>query len=288
MSGKRKVLLVEDEFILYQELVEFFGEKGFEVVGFDDDRAVDNYDDALLLLKQFEPDIAVLDIHIKGKKDGIELGSFIRKHYQMPVIYLSAYDNYENLDRVRQTGGDGFVIKASKPLDKKQLWATVQLALPKYENLIKKKTIGSFFKVKEINIQNDNNRQRISISDKQDPVEVETFLKWNEIVFIESYNNKVAGSGNNNMMLHTREENKGYMLRGSLNELESKLPSQFIRVDQSSIINLAEVTGRNKNGSVYFIGNYSFKISETYRHKAMEKIDLFLGDSGSENFPEKG
>jgi DNA-binding LytR/AlgR family response regulator len=78
------------------------------------------------------------------------------------------------------------------------------------------------------------------------------------------------------------------MVRGSLNELESKLPSQFIRVDQSSIINLAEVTGRNKNGSVYFIGNYSFKISETYRHKAMEKIDLFLGDSGSENFPEKG
>ncbi|MEO5890103.1 MAG: response regulator [Ferruginibacter sp.] len=288
MSGKRKVLLVEDEYILYQELAEFFEAKGFEITRFDDDRAVDNYEDACKLLKQYEPDFAVLDIRIKGKKDGIELGSFIRKHYQIPVIYLSAFDTYENLDRIRQTGGDGFVIKVDKPVDKKQLWATVQLLLPRYEATVKKRTLGSFFRVKEMDIRQDANRQRITAKEQDDPVEVEKFLKWQDIVFIESFNNKIAGSGNNNILMHTRDANRGYMMRGSLNELEPKLPTQFVRVDQSTIINLGEVTGRNKTGTVYFINTMSFKISDTYRLNALEKIDLFLGTPNMENFPESG
>ncbi len=288
MSGKRKVLLVEDEFILYQQLVEFFKSKGFDIAGFEDERAVDNYDDACKLLKQFEPDFAILDINIKGKKDGIELGSFIRKHYEIPVIYLTGNDNYENLDRVRQTGSDGFVIKIEKPVDTKQLWATVQLVLPRHQAIQKKKTLGSFFRVKEMDISQDANRQRVIAIETDDPIEVEKFLKWHDIVFIESYNNKIAGTGNNNILMHSHEIKKAYMLRGSLNELEQKLPAQFIRVDQSTIINLSEVTGRNKTGTIYFIGELSFKPSDTYKTKALEKIDLYLGTPNAENFPETG
>ncbi len=285
MPEKLKVLIVEDEFILYQELCEFFEDKGFDVIGNDEDKAVDNYDDAVKLTRQYEPDIAVLDIKIKGAKDGIDLGAFIRKHYEVPVIYLSAFNNYVNLERVRQTGADGFVIKASKPLDKTQLWTTVQLALPLTEKKQKRKRIGEFFRVKEMTISKDSHKQRIMAKEPDDPVEIKTFIKWNDIVFIETYNNKTAGGGNNNMLIHPVSSGKAYMLHGSLNEVENQLPDYFIRFDQSTIVNPHHITGQGKTVAQYFSGDLLFRISDTYRKKALEKIELYLG-LAFKDFPE--
>ena len=285
MSHIQKVLLVEDDFILYEELCEFFEDKGFEIIRNDREKAVDNYADAVKLLHQHEPDIAVLDIKIKGDKDGIDIGAFVRKHYEVPVIYLSAYDNYVNLERVRQTGSDGFVIKASKPLDKKQLWTTVQLALPRAEKKQKRKTIGEFFRVKEMTILRDVHKNRILTKEPDDPIEIKTFLKWDEIVFIESYNSKTAGGGNNNILIHTTTPGKAYMLRSSLNDVENQLPDFFARFDQSTIINLRHITGQGKSSQQYFIGEMIFKISDSYRKKALEKIGLYLS-SAFKDFPE--
>ncbi len=92
-ATKRKVLIVEDEFILYNQLAEFFINQGYYIIGYEDGRAVDNYDDAVQLLKEGGPDIAVLDINIKGKKDGLELAAYIKEHFYSLIIILTAYDN---------------------------------------------------------------------------------------------------------------------------------------------------------------------------------------------------
>jgi len=222
---QQKVLIVEDEFILYDELTEYFEQKGYCVVKHDEDRAVDNYEDAVQLLKQHEPDIAVLDIKLKGTKDGIDLGAYIQQHYHIPVVYLSAYNNEGNLNRIAKTGNDRFVVKTSKPLNKDQLWATFILALPQNEVRLKRKTIGEFFNVKEMAVTQAANRQRLLVRQPNDPLEIETFLKWEIILFIESYNASARGSGNNNILMHTTAPGKAYMLRSSMTEVEKQLPA---------------------------------------------------------------
>src|ERR1043165_6974455 len=106
---QRKILIVEDDFILYDELCEFFEEKGFAIGKGEAEAAVDNYGEAIRLVKQHKPDIAILDIRIKGEKDGIDIGIHIKQHYHIPVIYLSAYPNPENLDRIRKAGDERFI-----------------------------------------------------------------------------------------------------------------------------------------------------------------------------------
>lgn len=268
---QRKILIVEDDFILYDELCEFFEEKGFAIVKGEGDGAVDNYDEAVKLLKQHKPDITILDIRIKGEKDGIDIGTFIKQHYHIPVIYLSAYPNPENLERIRKTGDERFMFKATKPLNKEQLWSLFYLALPQADVRVKEKSIGKFFSVKEMAVKQNANHQRVVTKEADEPLEIQTFLKWEDIVYIESYNAKTAGSGNNNVLIHTVYPDKAYMLRGSLTEIELQLPLHFARFEQSTIINLHKITGRIKGSSRYLIGDLVFKLSDTYKAKAEEK-----------------
>lgn len=283
---QRKVLIVEDDFILYDELCEFFEEKGFAIVKNRDESAVDTYEEAVALVTKHKPDIAILDIRLKGEKDGIDVGVFIKQHYHIPVIYLSAYPNPEHLERIRQSGDERFVMKASKPLDKNQLWAMFYLALPEADVRMKEKSIGKFFSVKEMRVKQENNHQRVISKEAAEPLEIQTFFKWEDIVFIESYNSKIAGSGNNNLLIHTCAPEKVYMMRSSLNELEELLPEYFSRFDQSTILNLRKITARIKQGARYLIGDLSFKMSDTYRSRAQEKIARLLSSSDLENFPE--
>lgn len=283
-SNKTKILLVEDDFILYQELCEFFEEKGYEVIGEQDDKAVDNYDDAVKLLKLHQPNIAVLDIKLKGDKDGIDLGVYIKEHHAIPIIYLSAYNNPGNLERIRKTGNERFVLKATKPLDKEQLWTMFYLALPKKTG--PDEAIGNFFSVKEMIITEESNRQKILPKDPDDFLEIQTLLRWDDIMFIESYNSKVAGSGNNNLLIHSTTPGKGYVLRSTLSEIENQLPVFFARFDQSTIVNLKKVTGRVKNSARYLIGNLVFKISDNYKEKTNDKINRLLSQDDLGYFPK--
>ena len=277
LASKKKVLVVEDEFILYDEIREFFLEKGFDVIQFEDERAVDSFDAAVELLHSQAADIAVLDIRLKGKKDGIELGAYIKQHYNTPVIYLTAFDNEENLGRAKLLRANGFVVKATKPFDRKQLWATVSMVLPDVEQTLIEKTIGSFFKVKEIDISAMRKKNNAADKRPADPVDLETFVKWEEIKFVESLNAK-SGMGNNNILFHTLHPNKGYVNRNTLAEIETILPDHFTRFSQAYIVNLNFITHKGTSEYTYYIKDERFDISDTYKKSAMQKIKLYLGN----------
>ncbi len=274
-ATKRKVLIVEDEFVLYDELSEFFKEKGYSIIGHDNGKAVDNYDDAVQLLKNDEPDIAVLDINIRGKKDGLELAAYIKEHFYSLIIILTAYDNHENLERARLLSPDGFVVKIDKPVNKKQLWASISVKLPKLYDGDLRKTQGNFFKVREIDMAKLSMKK--SHETPVDPLDIETFIKWENITHIESYNSKMAGEGNNNVLIHILPGNIGYIHRTTLSEMEKQLPLYFARFDQANIVNVKQLTGKGRGERLYLMGDLVFKISDTYKEAALEKIKLFLG-----------
>lgn len=275
--AKKKVLIVEDEYILYQELVEFFEEKGYKIIRHTSDNIVDNYDDAVMLIRKEAPDIAIIDIQIKGNKDGIELSAYIKENYTTLIVILTVRDNHENLERAKQVMADGFVIKEGKPVNKRQLWANISLAIPRFEIKHQKKTVGGFFKVREIDIKTlaANNNHKESKAEVT-AIDLETFIKWECITYILSYNSKQSVEGNNNVLIYTNLQNKGYIYRSTIGSLIGHLPDNFIRFDQSTIVNAYHISARGKGNNLYYVGNKSFKISETYKMETSEKLEELI------------
>lgn len=276
MSAPKKVLIVEDEFILYDELAEFFQEQGFKIAGYNGNNTpVDTYDKAIEILHKEEPDFAILDIEIKGDKDGLEIGNYIRQHFNIPIVFLTAHDNYQNMERATNMAADGFVIKHDKPVNKKQLWADVRLLKNKIELTQARRKQGSFLKVKEIDIEVLERKHKAVRQRPEDPVEIETYIKWEEIKAIVS-SNKIS---HNNILIYARNSSKGYFYRSTLNEIELLLPDYFARFNQSTIVNLYAVTAKGKSSTIYYLDDMRADISDTYKEAALQKINLYLNST---------
>lgn len=117
-------LIVEDETLIAEELSERLTRMGFSVVG-----TVDSADEAIQLAIQERPNVVLMDIRLKGEKDGIHAAAEIRKHFDIPVIYLTAYSDQITLNRVKETEPYGYVLK---PFHERELQITIELAMHRH------------------------------------------------------------------------------------------------------------------------------------------------------------
>jgi len=63
------------------------------------------------------PDIALLDISIKGDKDGIDIAHIINKKHNIPFVFLTSFADKETIDRVKETSPYGYIVKPFKDRD---------------------------------------------------------------------------------------------------------------------------------------------------------------------------
>ena len=120
---KADIFLVEDEVIIAEDLAGSLTGIGHNVVGM-----ADNAKDAMLAIKQSEPEVVLLDINIEGDRDGIDLGDQIKSELGLPIIYISAYIDAQTRKRAQKTGPVSFL---SKPFDEKELEVAIKFALGK-------------------------------------------------------------------------------------------------------------------------------------------------------------
>src|SRR6476469_8980821 len=102
ISSKRRVLIVEDEILIAEELKERLSLLGFSVIG-----AVDSADEGITIATRERPDLVLLDIRLKGEKDGIQAAREIHQKVDVPVVYLSAYSDRLTVDRIKGSEYDG-------------------------------------------------------------------------------------------------------------------------------------------------------------------------------------
>jgi len=57
------------------------------------------------------PDLILMDIGLSGSLDGIETLRQVRKHYSIPVLFITAYTSPGMLERIREAAPDGYIIK---------------------------------------------------------------------------------------------------------------------------------------------------------------------------------
>jgi PAS domain S-box-containing protein len=118
--SERRVLLVEDERIVAMDVRSRLQRLGYIVTGI-----ASTGDDALRLAVESRPDLALVDIRIKGAMDGIEVAQNFRQ-MGIPVIFVTAYADSVTVDRAKQTEPFGYLIK---PFDEKELLTAIELAL---------------------------------------------------------------------------------------------------------------------------------------------------------------
>ena len=108
-----KILIVEDDFIVAIDLKMHLENMGCSVLDI-----TDNGLDALKKTRESNPDLILMDIHLKGDIDGIDTAQKIIDLYNVPVIYVTGYNDKNTIKRANITGPFGYIVK---PFEDKEI-----------------------------------------------------------------------------------------------------------------------------------------------------------------------
>ena len=120
MPGE-KILIVEDEAIQGMAARDVLINNGYDVmpVPFTGEEAIE-------LIEQSPPDLAIIDITLGDEIDGIQVARHLLEKHRVPTIYLTAHTDDETIDEAKKTDPFGFLYK---PCEDKDLLEMVADAL---------------------------------------------------------------------------------------------------------------------------------------------------------------
>jgi two-component system cell cycle sensor histidine kinase/response regulator CckA len=123
--AKPKLMIVEDDQIVAMDLQGILQSLGYAVSA-----VVSRGEEAIEKAAQTRPDLALMDIRLRGDMDGIETAERIRARFDIPVVFLTAYADEATLERAKLTAPLAYVIK---PFDQRELHSAIEVALYRYQ-----------------------------------------------------------------------------------------------------------------------------------------------------------
>lgn len=217
------ILIVEDEPIIAGFIRKELRSLGYTICGH-----ARNYEEAIALMAQSPPDLALVDIALGGSKDGIHFAHALRETGDTPLIFLTSFSDPQTIERAKPTRPDGYVVK---PFTSGDLYASIELALSAHS---------------EKRPAND----AIFLPDGYGKVRVDL----NQILFIES----------RRMYLDVHSTERCFTLRSSLSDFLTSLPpDQFVRIHRSIVVNQQRLSRWTRNS--VWIGDQEFPIGRTYQ-----------------------
>lgn len=123
-SDKVRALIIEDEALIAEELTERLSDLGYSVIG-----NAQSAEDGIAIAMRERPTLLLVDITLKGEKDGTMVVKGISQYLDTSVIYITAHSDIATVNRIRETEYDGFILK---PFCDKELSAEIQTALLRY------------------------------------------------------------------------------------------------------------------------------------------------------------
>lgn len=121
---KINLLIVEDESIVAMEIESYIKKIGYTVVD-----TCSNAKDVLNVIEEQHIDIILMDICIKGKLDGVETATMIKKnHPNIEIIFLTAHLDDYNVDRAIELNPTAYL---AKPFNREELRVFLKIALRK-------------------------------------------------------------------------------------------------------------------------------------------------------------
>ena len=244
------ILIVEDEGLVAKDLEARLMQTGYSIAGI-----ADNYRDAINLFKVKSPDLVLLDITLKGKKNGVDIAAEIIKILPTPFIFVTAHTDADTLGKAKNTFPASYLVK---PFTTSNLLVSVELALHNF----------AYQKTGITTIPNDLTNAQEELYLKQDFIFVKDnniFIKLHQadVEYIEAQDNYVK--------LVTKEKN--YLVRCSLAGIIDKMKKDyFIRIHRSFCININKV--ENFTEFEVSINNNKIPIGRNYKEEFINRLHL--------------
>ena len=143
-----KVMIVEDESIVAMELSSYVTELGYEVVG-----RASNGEDAFAMVTLTDPDVILMDVQIKGEEDGVSLAERIQQQKKTSIIYITAFNDDESLERAIDTNPAAYL---TKPFNRKELVASLKIASRRFRRRSDREISGALKIDHEFSFDSDN------------------------------------------------------------------------------------------------------------------------------------
>lgn len=118
-----RVVIAEDEAIIRMDLRELLEEEGYEVVA-----ECGRGDEAVELVREHSPDVALLDIKMPGL-DGISAAREIASERLTAVVLVSAFSQRELIEEASTAGVHGYVVK---PFERNDLTPAIEVAIARF------------------------------------------------------------------------------------------------------------------------------------------------------------
>src|SRR2546428_9415604 len=122
---KSRILVVEDEILVREDIEDCLASLGHEVVSVASTGA-----EALRMIPTARPDLVLMDIRLKGDMDGVEAARQIRTNFRLPVIFLTAHADDSTLQRAKAAEPLGYIVK---PFAETTVNAVIQTAMHRHE-----------------------------------------------------------------------------------------------------------------------------------------------------------
>jgi response regulator NasT len=122
-----RIVIAEDEAIIRLDLRETLEEEGYLVVA-DTGRG----DDAIELVRQYKPDVAIFDIKMPGL-DGLDAARVVSAERICPVVMLTAFSQREVIEQARDAGALAYLVK---PFQKTDLVPAIELAIGRFREMM--------------------------------------------------------------------------------------------------------------------------------------------------------
>jgi two-component system, response regulator PdtaR len=121
-----RVVIAEDEAIIRMDLRETLEEEGYVVVG-----ETGRGDQAVELVRELQPDLAILDVKMPGI-DGLEAAGIITAEKLCGVLILTAFSQREVIEQARDAGALAYLVK---PFQKSDLIPAIEVAIGRFREL---------------------------------------------------------------------------------------------------------------------------------------------------------
>lgn len=118
-KARKKILIVEDQFVEAYDLQLMLERAGYEISGI-----AHSVRQASEMIQRNKPDLVCLDIFLQGKETGIELASELQEK-NIGFIYISANSGKAILDQAKKTQPYGFIVK---PFREQDVLITLEIA----------------------------------------------------------------------------------------------------------------------------------------------------------------
>jgi two-component system cell cycle sensor histidine kinase/response regulator CckA len=121
----KTILVVEDERVVARDIQRSLVDLGYQVPA-----TAASAEQAIRLASERCPDLVLMDIRIQGEQDGIDAATILRKRFDVPIVYLTAYADEPTVARAKLTQPFGYLMK---PVKTYELRSAVEIALFKHE-----------------------------------------------------------------------------------------------------------------------------------------------------------